>query len=173
MPRWTLRGTAWEKYANHTAAPRRAWVSKQSLYLFGTILLEMVAYADDEKVDTVSGINGGGAIELKPGVVELPFAEHRQVIEKSIAKAGLNVQAQATAGNGQRISPKLPIFHIELGKEPSGADPYVRFPLAELGTRHYIQPYCVYDEIRTRLERGRGGPAWRGFAHELLLHVWR
>ena len=138
-------------------------MSLQSLWLFSTILLEMVA--DDEKVDIVRGINVGGAIEPKPGVIEFPFPERRQVIEKPVAKACLNVHAQDTAGNGQRISPKLPIFHIELCDESSGTDSYVRFPLVELGTRHYIQHDCVHDEIRTRLERGRGRPAWRGFTH--------
>jgi len=72
----------------------------------------MVAYADNEKVDIVRGINMSGAIKLKLGVVELPLPEYRQVIEKPVAKACLNVYAQTTAGNGQRFSPKLPVFRL-------------------------------------------------------------
>ena len=71
------------------------------------LLLEMVADADDEKVDIVRGINVGWAIELKLGMVEFPLPKHRHVIKKPVAKACFNVQAQATAGNGQRFSPKF------------------------------------------------------------------
>src|SRR5262245_27101559 len=115
----------------------------------------------------------GGAIEEKSGVIEFPFPEHRQVIEKPVTKACLNVHAQDTTGNGERITSKLPVYHIELCEEPRRTGSYVWFPLAELGARHDIHPYCVHDEICTRLERGRGRPAWRGFTHKLLLHVWR
>lgn len=86
-------------------------------------------------MDIVSGINMGGAIEPKPGVIEFPFSEHRQVIEKPVAKAYLNVHAQDTAGNGQRCSPKFPVFHIELCDEPSGTDSYVRFDPSALSLR--------------------------------------
>jgi len=57
----------------------------------------MVADADDKKVDIVRRINVSGAIELKLSMVEFPLPKHRHVIEKPVAKACLNVQAQATA----------------------------------------------------------------------------